>query len=221
MVDFQTNKITLYTGINDIPTPPSDLSGSNISHVHDEHNKLVDNVISKTTEIDTKIENIEATLSDLDTINTSLTNIQNQINNLNSEIGNLNIPNVDALTERIFNLENAVAQLEAESLGDVTEFFIENVNFQEVEGIFEYSFLSPKTGQLTEIGFNDADSLSDLSIEYNGQNTILTSPNLGTDPEYPYILVPQSSSDIQQDGVLRIFTPNQETNITNIKLIII
>ncbi len=54
--DYDGLKIATFEGINDQPISPTADSGSNISHVHSEHNKLIDAIISSNTELKKAIQ---------------------------------------------------------------------------------------------------------------------------------------------------------------------
>ncbi len=94
---------------------------------------------------------------------------------------------IDTLTERINQLENTIAVIQNTLAGDRSEFIFDNVSFTNDSLYENYLITVPKTGTLTKIEFNDVNQLSEIYIEYSGSDQT-TSENIGSDPNYPYIL---------------------------------
>ena len=57
MADYQSFKIPIFTGINDVPRLPTSEEGGNISHFYDEYNKLIDLLQTNVSTIETNTTN--------------------------------------------------------------------------------------------------------------------------------------------------------------------
>ena len=134
--------------------------------------------------------------------------------------GGVNQGELDTLTERINQLENTIAVIQNNLAGDMSEFIFDNVSFTN-DGLYEnYLITVPKTGTLTKIEFNDVNQLSEIYLEYSGSDQT-TSENIGSDPNYPYVLDFDPTISVTENSQLRIYTEYQELTLTSIKLTIV
>ncbi len=127
---------------------------------------------------------------------------------------------IDTLTERINQLENTIAVIQNTLAGDTSEFIFDNVSFTNDSLYENYLITVPKTGTLTKIEFNDVNQLSEIYIEYSGSDQT-TSENIGSDPNYPYILDFDPTISVTENLQLRIYTEYEEPTLTSIKLTIV
>ncbi len=167
MVDFQPNKITIFPGINDVPVSPTSTTGSNISHMHYEHNKLVDNIIDLQQQLDddsqaleteiTEIKgliypDVEATETNFDILQTTITNLQNTITNLEN---------------RLTTLENSGGN----STPTEDEFYFDSITVS--GGLAATIGTITKTGTITKIQFHDFDNafLGEFNTYFSNETT--------------------------------------------------
>ena len=168
MVDFQPNKITIFPGINDVPISPASTTGSNISHMHDEHNKLVDNIIDLQQQLDddsqaleteiTEIKgliypDVEATETNFDILESTITNLQSTITNLENRVTTLEAGNTEPTptpTEDEFYFDSITVSNGIATIGTVT-----------------------KTGTITKIQFHDFDNafLGEFNTYFSNETT--------------------------------------------------
>lgn len=143
MVDYQSNKIPIFTGINDAPILPTASSGGNISHFYNLYNTLIDLLQADITLIEaastntfaTDIAALESSLASLQTIVTTNSNSltangvlintnATDIDNLETSVSDLQT-NIDSLDTRITDTETNISTLNS-SLGGVSETFANN-----------------------------------------------------------------------------------------------
>lgn len=143
MVDYQSSKVPIFTGINDAPILPTATTGGNISHFYNLFNTLVDLLEADITVIETAANvdystDITALQNSISTLQTDTTANSNSlttngvlintnatdIDNLETSVGDLqtNITNLDT---RVTDTETNITTLTS-SLGGVTETFANN-----------------------------------------------------------------------------------------------
>ncbi len=144
----------------------------------------------------------------------------NAIVQINNKIAELETGVINTLTERINQLENTIAVIQNTLAGDTSEFIFDNVSFTN-DGLYEnYLITIPKTGTLTKIEFNDVNQLSEIYLEYSGTDQT-TSENIGSDPNYPYVLDFDPTISVTENSQLKIYTEYEEVTLTSIKLTIV
>ena len=62
MADYNSYKIEIFTGINDVAVNPSPTSGGNISHLYDIYNQLIDAITSDITHLQDQVSIVQAQL---------------------------------------------------------------------------------------------------------------------------------------------------------------
>ena len=119
MADYQSNKVLIFSGINDIPVAPSSTSGGNISHLYSLYNSLIDllqtdiDTLQNTTVVDysTDITNLQSSVS---TLQTDVSNISANVTTNNSSIIantnniNSNTTAIATANTNINNLSNSI-----------------------------------------------------------------------------------------------------------------
>ena len=144
----------------------------------------------------------------------------NAIVQINNKIAELETGVINTLTERINQLENTIAVLQAQLVGDTTDFIINNVSFTN-DGLYENYILNiPKTGDLTKIEFNDVNQLSEIIFVYELEN-VTGAENLSSDENYPYVVDFNPPIPVTLGEPFRIYTEYEELNLTSIKLTIV
>ncbi len=222
--DYESNKIDIYPNINDVPTAPSETQGSNISHIHDEHNKLVDSVITGNNELRKAIQynynyigDTQSQLNDLyyyayEGYNRATSNQVTITNNRIYHDGVTNILRSDltALLQRIETLENEVFK-------EVSLFVFDNI--ESFDG--EIYLTIPSTGNLVEILINNVTNQFDVFFEYDG-NVLTTAFDSSNEDGYNYDYSPDAPISVLQNTDLLITTGGiDDLEITNIRLKII
>ena len=124
------------------------------------------------------------------------------------------------LSDRVTQLENTIAAIQNTLNGDNSEFIFDGISLVNNNGYEEYILTIPKTGTLTKIEFNDVNQLSEIYIEYSGGDQT-TSENIGSDPNYPYVLDFDPTITVNEQNSLRIYTEYEELNLNSIKLTIV
>ncbi len=165
MADFQDNKITIHPGINDIPIAPTETTGSNISHVHDKHNKLVD-------KIEATVSGLQQQLDDI------LPTFQTQIQGINSLIYpdvESSETNFDILGSNIASLQNRITALETSNNNELVtvteeEFYFDSITVS--NGIATIGTIA-KSGTITKIQFHDFDNafLEEFNTYFSNETT--------------------------------------------------
>ena len=230
--DFESNKIEIFEGINDEPIAPTETEGSNISHVHDSINKLVDTVVSGHTELRKAIQYnydyIYYKLPDVYAkIDNNETTITTALEGINANSATISSNRLDAnnrlirLEGNIESINTKVDELDAIINPNESTFVFENVSLSPyANNTYIYDITIPKTGTLTKIEFNDVNQLSEIYLEYSGTDQT-TSENLGSDENYPYVLDFDPTISVTENSQLRIYTEYQEPTLTSIKLTIV
>lgn len=115
MADYQSRKVLVFSGINDIPIAPSATSGGNISHLYDLYNGLIDFIqaditaLENTTVTDysTDISNLQSTIASLQL---DVTNLNNNITTNNSTIVS-NTNDINANSTAIANINTELTTI--------------------------------------------------------------------------------------------------------------
>lgn len=207
MPDFEQHKIPIIQGINDIPEPPTSEEGSNISHMHEQFNNLIDSVVTGNEELQTDVDYnynyfYDYCYSNKEFIDNNAVTISN------------NRTEFLELKARVEYLEN--------TLLPQTLFVFENIVLvPDGTGKYKYDLTIPKTGKLLNILINDTWNSQANSFSVDGAGISLTNTD-SDDNEYVYAYdVGISDQDIQENQILTLTSTNNDTAINKIRIKII
>ncbi len=218
MEEFEQHKIQIFPGINDIPTAPSETEGSNISHMHEKFNNLIDSVITGNQDLDNRIaETYDYAIS---VYNNLYSYMQDGYYSLDSKIDN-NSVTISNHTSQITELLDRVANLENNLLPQ-SEFLFENVTLvSDGNGNYKYDMTIPKTGNLINILLDDTWDSNDNSFKLDGVN-IFTSESNPDDGNFIYAYnVGIYDQGVTENQTLTLISTNNDTALTKIRLKIV
>lgn len=215
MADFEQHKITIHPGINDIPIPPTETEGSNISHMHEQFNNLIDSVVTGNEELQGTINynydyfydycysNKELIDNNAVTISSNRNYHENITNTIQTEFAEL--------IARVEHLENTLLP---QSL-----FVFENITLSsDGNGNYKYDVTIPKTGNLLNILINDTWNGNSWSFAVNNAG-ISTSTGNSNDNAYIYAYdVGIYDQNVTENQTLTITSTNNDTAINKIRL---
>ena len=214
MEGFEELKITIHPGINDVPIAPTETAGSNISHMHQQFNDLIDSVVSGNQELQDSINYNYDYFYDYCSSNKGF------INANSTTISNNRIYH-DGVSNGINNQINALLQritaLEDEVFGDTSLFVFDD--FTMVNG--EFIFTIPATGDLVEILVNDVTNQYNLFF-YGSDFNFTQEFNTSTVEGYGYDYSPNTPVAVTQGSQLTMSNGGQnDPLITNVRLKIV
>ncbi len=215
MTDFEQHKITTFPGINDIPIAPTATAGSNISHMHQQFNNLIDSVVTGNQELRDSITYnydyfYDYCSSNKGFINANATTISNN-KTYHDNITNNIQTNQAQLTGRVDNLEN--------TLLPQSIFEFDNVTLTpDGTGRYKYDINIPVTGQLQYILIDDTFDGNDWAFSVDGGGLFFST---GTSNNNNYIYAYDIGlyyQDVTQNQTLTLITTSDDTAISKVLL---
>lgn len=189
MIDFTSNKIEIYQGINDIPIAPTNNKGGNISHLYVKFNQLINLIIQLQNELSQDI-----------------TELANAIPNYDGEISTLQTF-LNDLQSRIEILEGNIEPPPIEYLAIPENYIFSNLEITN-NGL---NYLFSTTGEINNILINNSSNIYDIYFELNGM--ILTAITFNEIAEGTEISFAESLI-FNIDDTFKIYTGgNNQTNV--------
>ncbi len=153
MADYQSQKVNIFSNINDIPIAPTSSTGGNISHLYNLYNQLIDlletdiNTLQSTsvTDYSTDITNLQTDVGNLQSsVSSNTNNISTNTNNITTNLNsigtlntnfsslqtsaNTNASSISAINSNITAIESDITTINA-NLGVITESFVSGTSF--------------------------------------------------------------------------------------------
>ena len=216
MPDYEQHKIPIIEGVNDIPEPPTETEGSNISHMHEQFNNLIDSVISGHNELQENINDNYSYLNEYCYNNQQ--DIQNNAVTITSHrtelLGKIN-ENKSDLSQLLFRVQNLENTLLPNTL-----FVFENITLSsDGSGGYKYDMTIPKTGKLINILINDTWNGQANSFKVDGGGIYTAN---GESDDYDNFIYAYDvgiyNQNVTENQTLTLTSTNNDTSITKIRL---